>query len=571
MRLPIGNSDFKKIIEDEFDIVDKTLLIQEILDDPSEVILITRPRRWGKTFGMSMMKYFFSMDVDGKSTKNLFQNLKISQAEEKYLKHQAKYPVIFLTLKDVKQSTFEKGLAGIGKAMSKLYTEYEFLLRSPKLYEHEKEIFESILKQNTTEENLASSLQDLIDYLSRHYDQKIVVLIDEYDTPIQSGYLHGYYNEIIPFFRHFFGSALKDNPCLFKSVLTGILRISKESLFSGLNNLRVYSVMNSNYSTHFGFTEDELSYLLKENNLVEKSDDIKKWYNGYQIGSTILYNPWSMINCLQDHGDLKPYWVFTSDNALVRTLLIKSSWSFKEQFELLLEGKSVEFIIDENFSFPDLDKQNEMAVWCLLLMTGYLKVVSRQDTIRGPLCKLAIPNLEIRNLYQIIIEQWLSEGTNLDWYTKFLNSLLTGDMTEFEKGLKIILEQTTSVHDTARDPEAFYHGLFIGLTASLHGYQNYETRSNRESGYGRYDYMILSRDLEKPTILMEFKKVELPENKKNSDKAKAPLTKAAKKALKQMDDLNYILEAKSAGVTKILKIGLAFCGKRFALVHNEIK
>ncbi|OGO91946.1 MAG: hypothetical protein A3F10_02440 [Coxiella sp. RIFCSPHIGHO2_12_FULL_42_15] len=269
-----------------------------------------------------------------------------------------------------------------------------------------------------------------------------------------------------------------------------------------------------------------------------------------------------------EHGVLESYWVNTSDNAMIKNLLLKSSERFKERFELLLEGRSIERLINENFVFPDLEKDNESAVWSLLLMTGYLTISSYQRTDQGPLCQLAIPNREIRNLYRGIIEQWLSNGYGIEWYNQFLQQLLNGDMVAFERDLTHILEQTVSSHDVGKEPEAFYHGLMIGVTASLYGRNDYETKSNRESGYGRYDYMILSRNLNKPTILFEFKKVILRES--NLEEARMILDKSAREALNQIDTHVYLAEVKQRGIKNILKIGLSFSGKRFGITYERL-
>lgn len=568
MRLPIGQSDFRKVIEGGFDFVDKTNLISAVLRSTAEVILITRPRRFGKTLNMSMLRHFFAPEVCGQPTKDLFKNLKICQAGTDILQHQGKYPVIFLTFKDVKEKSFEAVYKKIYQLIIKVYEEFSYLLDNSFLSERQKEYFRRLLKGEANQAELENSLQELTDFLFQHHGTKSIILIDEYDTPIQSGYLRGYYDEVISFFRNFFGSALKDNPYLFKAVLTGILRISRESLFSGLNNLKVHSVLHPQFSSFFGFTEEEVNQLLHKAALQDKLENIKHWYNGYQMGGTILYNPWSIVNCIEDGGVLKPFWVNTSDNALIKDLLLKSSLKFKDKFEILLHSLPLKQVIDENFVFPDLNKNRDLAIWSLLLMTGYLTVGAYEDTNRGPLCQLSIPNQEIRNLYQVIIEQWLANGYGLDWYEEFLNHLLNGDMEEFQKGLRHIMEHIVSVHDVGKkEPESFYHGFMIGLTASLAGDKHYETRSNRESGYGRYDYLILARDPNKLSILLEFKQISLPTSKKEGEEHQNILDKAAEEALLQIDQQAYFTEFKQRNLTNILKIGLAFSGKRFRIAY----
>lgn len=571
MKLPIGQSDFKKIVEGGFKLIDKSLLIPEILKE-AEVILITRPRRFGKTLNMSMLRYFFAKDVHGQPTQNLFNNLKVAQAGDIIQQHQGKYPVIFLSFKDIKESSFELAYDKIYETLIALYDEFSYLQESSALSEHQKDFFKQILKREANQAQLENSLQMLSLCLFKHHGEKVIILIDEYDTPIQSGYLKDYYERTIALFRNFFGAALKDNPHLFKAVLTGILRISRESLFSGLNNLKVYSVLHPQFGSFFGFTETEVAELLDKAQLQNKASELKHWYNGYHFGNTVLYNPWSIVNCIQDGGSFKTFWINTSDNELIKSLLLKSSADFKHRLEILLEGSPIERLIDENVVFPDLKKNTDSAIWSFLVMTGYLKIGTHEDTNRGSLCQLAIPNQEIRNLYQTIIESWLANGRGLEWYTEFLNNLLTGKMEAFKRDLQHIMEHTVSAHDVGKEPEAFYHGLMIGLTASLSKQENYEIKSNRESGYGRYDYVILSRDPEKLSLILEFKQATLSQTKANNTEIESLLKTLAQEALQQIDQRAYATELKQRGITKILKIGIAFNAKHFGLAYvNEVQ
>ncbi len=564
LRLPIGDSDFKTIVEDKLDFVDKSLFIKEVIDD-ARVVLITRPRRFGKTLNMSMLRYF--LDINSNAA-DLFANLKITKEKAFLVKHQSQYPVIDLTFKDVKSSTYETAYQKILEIIQMVYLKFQrVLLNSDKLTDFHKEKINAMLKSQVQQATIENSLLFLSNCLHDHYGKKVCILIDEYDTPIHAGFLGKYYQEIVELFRGLLGAALKDNPYLFKAVLTGILRVSKESLFSGLNNIAVYSILSLKYGDYFGFTENEVAALLAQTGLQAKSEEIRCWYNGYQIGDHRLYNPWSIVSCLMKNGVADRYWLNTSDNALIKHLLLKSTDTFKTQLESLLLGHTITYLIDEYIAFSELDT-NEQAVWSLFLMAGYLTVDSLERTNDGPLCQLRIPNIEIQSLYRGIFVNWLSDGFGIPWYNTFLSHLLDGNMIEFENKLKLILERIVSVHDMSHDPEAFYHGLLVGLTASLGDRKGYEIKSNRESGYGRYDYMILSQLENKPTIIFEFKKVHLPK-KKSAKEIKDILVKSANEALEQINSFGYLAEAKSRGITNILKIGLAFSGKRFVLVHAQ--
>lgn len=560
LRLPIGLENFGEIVSKKLDFVDKSLLIKAVLDDVStKVIVLTRPRRFGKTLNLSMLQHFFANEAYGLKTKNLFDGLKITACGEEYLRHQGQYPVIFISLKDVRDHSFEHALGNLEELIRRIYQEHRSVLTV--LDEEEKTLYHKILAKQAALPELQNSLRNLTEYLFRYTGQKPWLLIDEYDSPIQSAFLQGYYDEMISLIRNLFSAALKTNPYLEKSVITGILRIAKESLFSGLNNVEVYTLLNTQYGEYFGFTEEEVQSLLHRSGLDHDSQAIRNWYNGYQAGNTVIYNPLSIAKCIKEQGELQPYWVNTSDNQLIRTLLIRSSGNFKMHFEQLLQDHSTQALIDENMVFADLDK-SETAVWSLLFMAGYLKVVSRRREDQGVICQLAIPNREVRNLYRQIIENWLSNGYGVMWYNTFLDHLLTGNFRAFSDELKQVMENIVSSHDTARDPEVFYHGLIIGLTASLYKNPNYEIHSNRESGYGRYDYLILSHDKNKPTLILEFKRVD---SVKDPEQLERKLEQAAQEALTQIEQQHYLTEAQQRGYTRILKIGLAFCGKHFKL------
>ena len=559
--LPVGGEDFRELIDNKFCFVDKTLLIKEFLDNNNiKVSLITRPRRFGKTLNLSMLHYFFAKEVDGIPTKGLFNGLKISQAGEHYMAHQGQYPVISVSLKRLKGTTYEVMLNRMRELMSFIYRRHLELLDSPHLVKQEKDKFEAMLGENASQAHLEASLLNLAEYLCKHYKKRVIVLIDEYDTPIESGYFNGYYPKVIEIIREFLGNCFKTNHYLDRALLTGITRVSKESLFSGLNNLAVYSLLDDEYSEHFGFTEEEVNMLAEKMEHQDKLAEMKAWYNGYEVGDTTLYNPWSIINCLSRKGRIKNYWLNTSGNELIKKLLINSSGDFKENFEQLLKGKSIHQSIREDMVFGDL-KEDESLIWSLFFVTGYLKIVasSEEQEDESINCELKIPNQEIRVFYSSLIKKWLRGGKSLDWYNTFIKYLLIGNVEKFEANFQQILANIVSVYDVAPSPEVFYHGLVLGLVVTLN---HYEIKSNRESGKGRYDIAVIPRDPQALGLLFELKSVE-------ETSTDAKLAKQAQKALQQIDDKNYVAEFRQRGIHKVLKIALVFKGKDFQLKYVE--
>jgi hypothetical protein len=427
MQPPIGVSDFRKLIEtrdsDEqpYLFVDKSLFIKEIIDDLTEVKLFTRPRRFGKTLNMSMLHHFFSKEIDNKETKNLFENLKIIKYEQYVIKHQGQYPVIFLTFKDIKSQSFKEAYNDLCKLLSTLYEQYEKIILSESiLTSRQKDQYRRVLDRQAPISDIKTALKDLTFCLHKSYGVKPIILIDEYDTPIQSAYIQKYYEKMIRFMRDFLSAGLKDNSHLEKAILTGILRVSKESLFSGLNNLKTYSLLNARYGGYFGFTDPEVVELLEKTNLSKEIPIIKEWYNGYQIGDTVIYNPWSIVNYIQERGKLSSYWVNTSDNALIKDLISQSNIGFKAQFELLLQDKPIEMLINEYIVFTNLET-NESAIWALLLMSGYLKATVIKEEGTNVLCRLQIPNKEVKDLYRTFIAEWLSGVNNATVFNQFTN------------------------------------------------------------------------------------------------------------------------------------------------------
>jgi hypothetical protein len=563
MNLPTGYDIFGQLIEHKLDFVDKTLFIKDLLDDETTAVsVITRPRRFGKTLNLTMLHYFFSPECYGIKTAGMFNNLKIAKIDGgKYLKeHQGKYPVIFMTLKGLNENNFQAAYDQYVSLLAHAYRTHRYLVESPTLDSAQQSIFQAIINQTAPLKEVENALQNLSEYLFLHHGVKPWLLIDEYDTPLQAAYLKGYYEEMVEFLRHIFGAAFKTNPYLNRAVVTGILRIAKESLFSGVNNLKVYSILNNKYSQYFGFTESEVDDLLTQSQLATSASEIKTWYNGYQFGNTTVYNPWSIANCLNEKGLLRAYWVNTSGNDLIQKTIIHSDEDFKTKFETLIAGDLLTVTIDENLVFGDLLKEGQ-ASWSLLLMAGYLKPVSQTMDGTRIHCQVSIPNREVRSLYKEIFEDWLSIQKDNQWYNQFLEYLLTGQLEDFAEEFKDLLERTVSYHDTAQNPEAFYHGLMIGLTATLHYKSDYQIRSNRESGKGRYDYLILSKNPSRPSLVIEIKRVK--REKLSHKKLLQKLKETAQAGLEQILVKQYATQAKQESTAPVIQFSLAFCGKEF--------
>jgi len=569
MELQIGYDDFGKVRSKGLAFVDKTLFIKEVLDNESnEVSIITRPRRFGKTFNLSTLRYFLASEVNQIKTNGMFDDLKIATVDNgSYMQYQGKYPVIFISFKEVKSDSYGLTYNKLCSLIANIFDMHSYLKQSDKLTEKDKQILQLIVDEKADQAKIENSLYFLSFILFKHHGIKPWLLIDEYDTPIQAGYVKDYYEEVVSLMRGILGTALKTNPYFDRAIVTGILRIAKESIFSELNNVTVYSLLQTQYSQQFGFTEKEVHEILVQTNLESQEVEIKRWYNGYVYGDATVYNPWSIVNYI-NCKIFKAFWVNTSDNLLIKQQLIKSSPEFKEQFKLLLQDKTVEKIINENMVFGDLENNSE-AAWSLLLMSGYLKAISTNIDMGRIICKCAIPNLEVKILYRNIIEEWLGNGHGIMWYQNFLSCLLKGDIDSFEKYFGEILIRTISVHDTAHNPEAFYQGFMLGLAAGIDQNQ-YEVRSNRESGLGRYDIAIVPRDIKKIGIILELKSIMPPKVTKRTlaKVVDTLLVQEAQKALKQIDNNRYTIDLVHRGIVNIVKIGLAFSGKEFRVAYE---
>ena len=554
MKLPIGISDFKELIKGEYQFTDKSLLLKEVINDSAKVILITRPRRFGKTLNLSMLYYFFQQN--NIEEENLFENLLISEDQEFCKKHQNQYPVIFLSFKDVKKSTYTAAYEDFVRLIRDLYSQHRYLLEDEVLYEDEKVIFITILNQQAVQRDIESAIKQLTVYITRKFNKSPIILIDEYDTPIQEAYLSSYYQEMMDLMRSMLGQALKDNSCLGRAVITGITRVSQESLFSGLNHLKVYSLLREKYGQYFGFTEEEVIKLIKDTKQKVSLNAIKEWYNGYQLGKHILYNPWSIINCLDNEGKLQPYWLNTSSNTLIIQLLSKAKPIIKQQFEALLQGEIIEQPLSESLIFQDIETEIE-ALWSLLLYAGYLKVLSSQLKGSRLIAKIAIPNKEVGFIYDKIVEQWFSRAISIESYDNFIQSIAEGNMDKFKMYITSYIMQTGSYFDfNSNTSEQIFHVFILGLVVGLR--DRYNIHSNKESGLGRFDVICVPKDKEERAILLEFKV---------SDTAELLIEKA-KEALLQIKEKQYIELLKQQEIKSVLAIGLAFYGKQMELIYE---
>ena len=546
--VPVGVENFERIIKDGYYYVDKSLLIEKMLENRIPVTLFTRPRRFGKTLNMSMIKYFF--DVKNKDeNKTLFENLKIS--DSKYMSEQGKYPVIFISLKDLKADTWEMCRLEIKKVISKLYREFQYITN--KMDEDDKEIYNSI-KNRKNDIDLNTSLELLSDFLCEYYGKKVIVLIDEYDSPIINAFDKGYYNEAIEFFQVFYSSALKTNDSLKYGILTGITRIIKEGIFSGLNNLYVNTVLSKNYAEYFGLLESEVIEMLDYFNMKYKIEEVRSWYNGYLFGNEQIYNPWSIVNYLREK-EIKSYWANVSGNMLLGNMLDNVGESVYTDLKKFTDGESIEKYISDGTTIKSL-LSNDDEIWQLFLYSGYLTKAEKQAerTESKNTYNLKIPNREIRSYFgDLFLNRFF--GTEVKTNT-LIKALENGDIRKFEKTLSEIMINMLSHFDLDSEMEKIYQVFMIGLVGFLMG--RYEIISNNESGYGRYDLAMIPIKNNEKAYLMEFK----------ISKTEKGMRAKAEEALKQIDKKKYDTRLKARGIKNILKIGIAFYGKSVKVVSK---
>ena len=550
--LPIGISDYVRA-QSEYYYVDKTLLIKEFLDRKPLVSLFTRPRRFGKTLNMDMLRVFF--EISKEDTGKYFEDKNIWRCGEEYKTHQGKYPVIFLTFKDVKFDSWEDTLDKIRNILQSEFGRHREILESDKIAGFEREYFLRILRGNASEVDLTSALERLSQMLAEFYGTAPIVIIDEYDTPIQEGYTKDFYDETIGFMRNFFSGAFKDNKNISYGFLTGILRIAQESIFSGLNNLTVNSVMDEQYDEFFGFTQHEVHEMLEYYGLTQKEQEIKSWYDGYVFGNEEIYNPWSVISYVSMECVPKAYWVNTGKNEILEDVLSVATDDIVEKLYSLLQGERVIARIDQNVVYRALS-DNPANIYSLLLVAGYLKTLKKElQADSSYLCEVAIPNMEIASVYKTEILSHLMQVGAITGATanKIAESLYANDVNKLKNAIAEYMDRSVSFYDSGT--ESFYHGLLLGLIALMDS--RYKIKSNRESGNGRYDICLVPRDNKYPGIIMELKA--------GKDLDGEELNKLSDIALKQINDKRYDVEMTNEGIESIIKLGIAFSGKRVCI------
>ena len=538
-RLAIGIDDFRKIIKEDCYYVDKTKFIADVLQDASNVKLFTRPRRFGKTLNMSMLKYFFDVR-ESEENRELFNGLDIEKS--KYIDEQGKYPTILISLKSIKYETWEESLEQLKSLISNLYNEFEYIRES--LNESEIELFNDIWFKKENGE-YANSLKNLTSFLYKYYKKEVILLIDEYDIPLITAHKYGYYNEIINFYKIFLGEALKTNQYLKMGVLTGIIRVIRTGIFSDLNNLKVYSILEKKYSEFFGFTEEEVKEALQFFDIEEELVNVKYWYDGYKFGDSELYNPWSIINFL-DGRELKNYWVGTSENFLIKNILENSTSRTNEILEKLFNEEEVEEAITGTSDLSILMDSKE--VWELLLFSGYLTV---KEKIDEDIYSLKLPNMEVKKLFK---KEFINVHFGIGLFRKTMEALKSLKFNDFEKYFQEIMLKSTSNWDTSK--EAFYHGLSLGMLSYLDN--DYYVTSNFEAGFGRYDVVLEPKNKNNRAFILEFKVTD-DENK---------LEKLSEEAIKQIEEKRYDITLKSRGIKEITFVGIAFYGKKLKVSYK---
>ncbi|ACD51241.1 AAA family ATPase [Clostridium botulinum] len=553
--LPIGVDNFEMLITRGYYYIDKTLLIKDLLDNKASVNLFTRPRRFGKTLNMSMLQYYF--EKREKNNSYLFENLNIIEAGEEYVSHMGQYPVINLSLKSAKQPNFELAYISIARRIAEEYKRHEYILKSENL-KNEKERFLKILKEKGDEGDYTDSIFFLSQCLEKYHNKKVIILIDEYDVPLENAFFEGFYDKMIAFLRSLFESALKTNSSLEFSVITGCLRISRESIFTGLNNLEIISILNKSYDEYFGFIQEDINKMLEDYNLSDKGALIKEWYNGYIFGDAEVYNPWSAVRFVKDlkiNNNVFPssYWANTSSNSIVRSLIERADSVTKREIESLIEGKTIEKKVHEDITYNEMyDSMDNL--WNFMFFTGYFKKVGeRMDEEDNHYITLKIPNKEVKYIFKNKILKWFHDKVKVKDLSIMYSAIFNKDVETFQKELNAMLRQTISFNDAY---ENFYHGFTLGVLANMN---DFLVKSNREAGDGRSDIFIKSLSIFEPCVILELKVCDKPKD----------IFKKCDEALAQIDAKNYEEELKEEGYENIIKYGISFYRKDCVIKVKE--
>lgn len=553
--LPLGHADFKELINQDLYYVDKTGLIKEIIDTQSKIMLFTRPRRFGKTLNQSMLKYFFEKTEEDNST--LFNGLEISGYDGKYMKIQGQYPVIYVTFKDMKFSTYDKSFKQFKEIISNEFKRHSYVLNSPEILPDDKTIFKRIMSKDADEVEFANGMAHLTGCLNKFYHEQVIILIDEYDVPLENAHFCGFYSDMVDLIRLCFSSALKDNTKVKYGILTGCLRVSKESIFTGFNNLKVYSIKNENFSTYFGFTKAEVDKMLEYYEISDSIDEVREWYDGYIFGNTEIYNPFSLVNYVlsrmeNDNEYADTYWSNTSSNSIITDLITKCNDETREKLEKLMRGESLTKKIYDNLTYGDIESGDSSdQIWSYLLFTGYLKqryIPERREY------ELTIPNHEVMTIYTDLVQKVFRSRLDSSSRDDFFRAVLSGDTAKIEQTFKEWIYKSISYHDNKED---FYHGVMLGL---LSGFDGYKVKSNRESGDGRFDIIVYDAMTQSVGVVFEFK---FADNVRQ-------MSDICDKALAQIRDKHYEEELYDVGITNIIRYGVAFY-KKICMVKCEEK
>lgn len=553
--IPIGVTDYRNVTTNYY-YVDKTLMIRDFIDARPQVVLYTRPRRFGKTLTMDMLRTFFELSEE--DTSIYFRDKKIWDCGAEYRSYQGRYPVVYITFKDVKCANWEDTRDYIAKLLSIEFDRHKELQSSNRIAERDREYLHRIIKADGNDNDLSMAFLNLTRILYSHYGIAPIIIIDEYDTPIQQGYMHGFYDEVVSFMRNLFSGGLKDNPYLSFGFMTGILRVAKESIFSGLNNLKIYSVVDQDFSEYFGFTYEEVREMAEYYEVPEKLTELCDWYDGYRFGNQEIFNPWSVLSYFSNHCEAQAYWQSTGSNDIIKEILSAASSDMKERLEVLMKGETFVTHVDTDIIYPQIH-QNPSSVYSFLLMAGYLKTVHREPFMAGTfMCEVAIPNKEISYVYSREILSQIESLIPASSAVAIQEAIFVGNTEELQRWIGRFLVQTVSYYDTST--EGFYHGLVLGFCAIMDSV--YQVRSNRESGNGRFDIQLIPlQTRELPGILIELKS--------GSGQDETYLIRLSEQALKQIDEKNYDQEMRSQKVSEVIKYGVAFSGKAVKIAMEK--